>query len=246
MEVTVETTEEVAAWYETLPSAQRAQALDVGLGVLARGHDGPVRLQDLSLAEAYVEAFGEYTLLAVSHARADSKLGELEQEENRLHARLARLRASVAGTPPSAAPPAPAPSPTPTTAPTQATPATPSPPSRLRVPTRKVDVCLSPGQVALLESLTGETRADPGETGRLLAQALAYGCAASVVSGLDGYSEGLARLISRVRGRAAALNYELWARQYDSRVVQLHINALRAEISFFAEVSGRTARPAPG
>lgn len=229
----METTAEVAAWYEALPPTERAQALDTGLAVLARGADNPVRLRDLSLPDAYVEAFGEYTVLAVAHARADERLGELEREEEQLRIQLARLRASNRGTPP-----APAGTPADLTAGPG-----PSAPSRLRVTTRKVQVQLSPHQQEVLRRLAGATEPAAGETETLLNQALAYACATSVVAGANAHSDGLHRLVVRLRGRSAALNYELWAREYDSRVVQLHINALRAEIAFFSGAGTRWSGP---
>ena len=207
VQLRVETTQEVAAWYENLPATEKAAALDTGLELVQEmDRERQRQPQQLPLTTAYMLVFGEYTALARAHARADRRLRELEAEEDELRTEVDRLRGHQ---PTSTSPPL-----------------TPSP---LLVPIGLITVSMTHHQKERLCLPTP----DEVEKQEVVGRALAYACAAAVVAEVQDWNQGLARLVSRLRGRCAALSYELWTKEYDIRVIQLHINAFRAEIAFF-------------
>lgn len=202
-ELQVEVISEIAHWYESLPAERQADVLGEGIEILCRpGACGADGGETPSLREEFLDCFAEYVLLAVTHSRLDQDQRKLEAEEEALRLRVEAVRNGRTGDP-----------------------RPPRSPSELVVPTQALGILVTGD---LRERLNGLAQRLGVEVQNAATQALSVAYASHI---LREYGEhDLAHRLLRLRGRCAALRFEVWLKDHDNRVTELHINALRSEL----------------
>lgn len=200
-ELRVEVISEIAQWYQGLPSEQQAGVLGEGVESLCRlGREDGGEAP--SLREAFLASFAEYALLAVMHGRLDQTQRKLEAEEEALRLRVELLRDGK-----------------------NSDPGPPRPPSELAVPTEALVI---PVAADLRDRLGALAQHLGVEVQKAATQALSVAYASHVLRECDEHD--LARRLPHLRGRCAALRFEIWLKDHDNRVTEMHINALRSEL----------------
>ncbi len=202
-ELQVEVISEIAHWYQSLPVERQIGVLGEGIEVLCgRGACGADGGETSSFKEAFLDCFAEYALLAVMNSRLDEDQRKLEAEEEALRLRVELVRDGKTGDP-----------------------RPPRLPSELVVPTQALRILVTGDLHERLNALAQNLGV---EVQNAATQTASVAYASHVLRGCPKHD--LDRRLLRLRGRCAALRFEVWLKDHDNRVTEMHISALRSEL----------------